>query len=255
MHRELTKKVMFEKINNKNYLEYLKGNTEFFSNVHIINHQSFYHPVTYQHSRLLILGITFNEPVFVDSLNIYDNNNKQRLEFLEETQDDLSVKTWRILKPAILSQIYDNESNPEAPNYLNIKDMFFEYIHSLNEDEDKTVFKKIDFIQQINKNAITDELELYKATHMKLDFEMSHINVGDTTCLKKNIKIYANGIIRELYFLFYEFCKNKNYKLNIVSLECTRMYTGDYQTKYGFIVAFCFSDVNDTMIKYDKNEF
>lgn len=255
MHRELTKKVMFEKTNAKNYFKYLEDNTEYFSNIHIINHQSIYHPVTYKYSRLLILGMTFDEPVFIDSLKSYDNNNKKRLEFLEETQDDLSVKTWRILKPAILSQIYDNESNSEAPNDLNIKDMFFQYVNSLNEGEDKNVFKKLDFIQQINKNAITDELELYKVTHMKLDFEMSHINVGDTACLKENIKIYANGIICELYFLFYECCKDKNYKLNIVSLDCTRMYTGDYQTKYCFIVAFCFSDIDGTIIKYDKNEF
>lgn len=255
MHRELTKKVIFEKTNAKNYFEYIKDNNEYFSNIHIINHQSIYHPVTYKYSRLLILGMTFDEPVFIDSLKSYDNNNRKKLEFLEETQDDLSVKTWGILKPAILSQIYDNTSNSETPNELNIKDMFFQYIHSLSEEDDKKVLKKIDFIQQISKDSINAEFELYTVTHMRLDFELSHINVGDTACLTEKIKIYANGIIRELYFLFYESCKNKNYKLNIVSLDCSRMYTGDYQTRYSFIVGFCFSDINGTMIKYDKNEF
>ncbi len=232
MNRQLTKRVLFEKKTNKNYdynfdLEFVKNNvSHFFSDVEMLSIQNSFDPRNFEHRNIILLGLTLNNDIF--HLNYLLDEEKHKI-FLEELQDDFSVKVWDKLTSLIVKRKVEEEKIYIKENLVST---FFIFLVDNKNEED---YSFLDATQDITS-----------LVHLKLNYRFmgSNLDMSKTEHLNQ----VFSGIFNELYFKFYKKCESKNYKVTLYSIGSIKLYTDKYVSDYSFTVSFCVKDLNSNII-------
>lgn len=227
MNRQLTKRVLFEKNRENLDLHLIKNNVcNFFSDVEFLSMQSVYNPNNFKPTKIILVGLKLDFEVFY--LQEY-LSEKERQIFLEEVQDDLSVKIWNKLEEEFIIK-------PNLPNSPNVKllESFFIFLAETKNVKDYSFLKQADNSNEfttffkLEYNFMGSELEMFKIEHSYQVF---------------------SGIFNELYVKNYINFTEKKAIMNLCSIDSTKIYYDTYRSYHTFTISYFISYSDGTFHK------
>lgn len=245
MKRELTKRVIVEKSIPQNEEDVLKkieqyNGTEFISDIELVSHQVIYSPETFIPKKILLFGMSINDELLNNTTYLLGSEKRKIL--LEEIQDDLSVKIWDKLKTMTTDDSYKRINNPDTSD---IVESFFSFIETQSMGQNEKL-SKYNFIKKPTIDKENIQTLLASLVAYKLDFRCGSLKLEDLNSLES----CSRGIFYELYFKFHQQCVENSYKLIIYSISSMKLYTDKYESHHGFVIQFCFSDINGNLVRY-----